>query len=117
MSRCLQTVAALVLAGGLLASCAGAGQGQPTGGIHAKLGYSEAGGLRVVQVPAGGAADLAGIQVDDIIIAINGASVHELDYPTIVEKLRGPVGSVVQLDVFRNGEEHAVNVMRQAYSR
>ena len=98
-------------------ACGGGGGGQPTGGIHAKLGYSEGGGLRVVQVPPGGAADLAGLQVDDIIIAINGTSTRELDYPTLVEQLRGPVGSTVQLDVFREAEVHTVVVTRQAYSR
>jgi carboxyl-terminal processing protease len=98
-------------------ACGGGGGGQPSGGIHAKLGYSEGGGLRVVQVPPGGAADVAGLQVDDVIIAINGTSTRELDYQTIVERLRGPVGSTVQLDVFRDGEVHTHVVTRQAYSR
>jgi len=97
--------------------CGGAGRGQPAGGIHAKLAYSEGGGLRVVEAPAGGGADLAGIRPNDIIIGINGASVRELDYQTIVEKLRGPVGSTVQLDVFRGGEVRTVDVMRQAYTK
>lgn len=87
------------------------------GGIHAKLAYSEGGGLRVVDVPAGGAADLAGVQLNDVIIAINGASVRELDYQAIVERLRGPVGSSIQLDLFRNGEVNTVVMMRQAYSK
>ncbi|MGB5365355.1 MAG: PDZ domain-containing protein [Polyangiales bacterium] len=109
--------AALALGLAFLASCGGAGRGQPAGGIHAKLGYSEGGGLRVVEAPAGGAADLAGIRTNDVIIAINGVSVRELDYEEIVERLRGPVGSTVQLEVFRAGEVNTVVVMRQAYSR
>ena len=117
MSRLSRTAAALLFGGALLAACGGAGRGQPAGGIHAKLAYSEGGGLRVVQVPAGGAADLAGMRPDDVIIAINGDSVRELDYPTIVERLRGPVGSSVQLDLFREGEVRTVVVMRQAYSK
>lgn len=117
MSRRCRTVAALAFGCALLAGCGGGGRGQPTGGIHAKLAYSEGGGLRVVEVPAGGAADLAGIQADDIIIGINGTSVRELDYQTIVERLRGPVGSSVQLDVFRKGEVNTVVVMRQPYSK
>jgi len=117
MSRHGRIVAALVLGCALLAGCGGGGRGQPTGGIHAKLAYSEGGGLRVVEVPAGGGADLAGIQANDVIIAINGTSVRELDYQTIVERLRGPVGSTVQLDVFREGEVSTVVVMRQAYTR
>jgi len=117
MSRHPRTIAALVIGCALLASCGGGGRGQPTGGIHAKLAYSEGGGLRVVDVPAGGAADLAGIWPNDVILAINGASVRELDYQTIVERLRGPVGSSVQLDVFRAGEVKTVVVMRQAYTK
>jgi carboxyl-terminal processing protease len=117
MSRHSRTIAALVVCCALPASCGGGGRGQPTGGIHAKLAYSEGGGLRVVEVPAGGSADLAGIQPNDVIIAINGASVRELDYQTIVERLRGPVGSSVQLDVFRTGEVKTVVVMRQAYTK
>jgi C-terminal processing protease CtpA/Prc len=109
--------AALALGIAFLASCGGAGRGQPAGGIHAKLGYSEGGGLRVVEAPAGGAADLAGIRTNDVIIAINGAPVRELDYEEIVDRLRGPVGSTVQLEVFRAGEVNTVVVMRQAYSR
>ena len=98
-------------------ACGGGGGSEPTGGIHAKLGYSEGGGLRVVQVPPGGAADVSGLQVDDVIIAINGTPTRELDYPTIVERLRGPVGSTVQLEVFRSGEVRTLAVTRQAYSR
>ncbi len=100
-----------------IGGCGGGGGGQPTGGIHAKLAYSEGGGLRVVEVPPGGAADLAGLQVNDVIISINGTSVRELDYQTIVEKLRGRIGSNVQLEVFRGGEVIPMSVTRQAYSR
>jgi len=117
MSRHCPTFAVLALGCALVSSCGGGGRGQPVGGIHAKLAYSEGGGLRVVDAPAGGGADLAGIRANDVIIAINGASVRELDYQTIVERLRGPVGSTVQLDVFRNGEVNTVAVMRQAYTK
>jgi C-terminal processing protease CtpA/Prc len=117
MSPLSREAAALAMGFAFLASCGGAGRGQPAGGIHAKLGYSEAGGLRVVEAPAGGAADLAGIRTNDVIIAINGVSVRELDYEEIVERLRGPVGSTVQLEVFRAGEVNTVVVMRQAYRR
>ncbi len=117
MCRRARILTALLAACALSTACGGSSRGQPVGGIHAKLGYSEGGGLRVVDAPAGGAADLAGLQTNDIIIAINGTSVRELDYQTIVERLRGPVGSSVQLDVFRDGEVRTVVVMRQAYSR
>lgn len=117
MNRLSIALAAALVGGALTAGCGGGGGGKPAGGIHAKLGYSEGGGLRVVQVPPGGAADLAGLRVNDVIIGINGTSVRELDYESIVERLRGPAGSSVQLDVFREGEVSTVVVMRQAYTR
>jgi C-terminal processing protease CtpA/Prc len=107
----------LLVVGALSSACGGGGGGKPSGGIHAKLGYSEGGGLRVVQVPPGGAADLAGLQVNDVIIAINGTSLRELDYESIVDRLRGPVGSTVQLDVFRDAKVETMLVTRQAYAR
>ncbi len=103
-------VASLVLAG-----CGGGSRGQPTGGIHARLAYSEGGGLRVIDAPPGGAASLAGLQADDVILSINGKPVRERTYQEIVEHLRGPVGSSVQLDVFRKGDVETFVVMRQAY--
>ena len=117
MNRFSTALAALFVACALGAGCGGGGGGKPVGGIYAKLGYSEGGGLRVVDVPVGGAADLAGLEVNDVIIGINGASVRELDYETIVEKLRGPVGSTVELDVFRDGEVRGFVVARQAYTQ
>ncbi len=117
MHRVSRAAAAAAIAGLVTIGCGGGGGGRPTGGIHAKLGYSEGGGLRVVQVPPGGAADLAGLRVDDVIIAIDGTSLRELDYETIVDRLRGPAGSSVELDVFREGEVNTLVVMRQAYTR
>jgi C-terminal processing protease CtpA/Prc len=117
MRRFSTSLAALLIGHVLCAGCGGNTSGKPPGGIYAKLGYSEGGGLRVIQVPPGGAADLAGIRVDDVIIAIDGTSVRELDYQTIVERLRGPAGSTVRLDVFRDAEVDSVVVTRQAYTR
>mgnify|MGYP001813384122 FL=1 len=112
-----RALALALLGAALIGGCGGGGGGQPAGGIHAKLGYSEGGGLRVVQVPPGGAADLAGLRADDIIIGINGTSVRELDYEAIVERLRGPVGSTVELEVFRDTEVRTMVVTRQAYTK
>ena len=95
-------------------ACAAAG-GTPPGGIHARLGYSEGGGLRVVDTPADGAAARSGLQEGDKIIGIDGARVRELTYVEVVERLRGPVGSEVALEVVRNGEVHRLVVIRQPY--
>lgn len=110
-----RTALILVLASWASTGCGGSTRGQPIGGIHARLAYSEGGGLRVVDAPAGGAAALAGLQPDDVILSINSESVREMPYQEIVERLRGPVGSSVQLEVFRQSEVQTFIVMRQAY--
>ena len=115
VKRYWRTTAIWVVAILALAGCGGSSRGQPTGGIHARLAYSEGGGLRVVDTPAGGAASLAGLQTDDVILSINGESVREMPYQEIVEHLRGPVGSSVQLEIFRKGEVMSFVVMRQPY--
>ncbi|MGB5812961.1 MAG: PDZ domain-containing protein [Polyangiales bacterium] len=115
MRRFLATLTLSTLLVGALAGCAGGTRGQPVGGIHARLAYSEGGGLRVVDAPAGGAADLSGIQADDIILSIDGESLRSMPYADIVDRLRGPIGSSVELDVFRDAEVLTLVVVRQAY--
>lgn len=115
MTRSRRLALVLLVVSLVLSGCGGSSRGQPTGGIHARLAYSEGGGLRVVDAPPGGAASLAGLQTDDVILSINGESVREMPYQEIVERLRGPVGSSVQLEVFRKGEVQTFVVMRQAY--
>lgn len=115
MNRYWRATLVWVVATLALAGCGGSSRGQPMGGIHARLAYSEGGGLRVVDTPPGGAASLSGLQTDDVILSINGESVRAMPYPEIVEHLRGPIGSSVQLEVFRKGEVMTFVVMRQAY--
>lgn len=116
MARRSKTVASAWLSMAIAAAaCGGSTRAQPIGGIHARLGYSEGGGLRVVDTPLGGAAAIAGLRPDDVILTINGESVRAMPYQEIVERLRGPVGSSVQLGVFRDREVHTVVVMREAY--
>ena len=98
----------------VLTACAAAAS-TPPGGIHARLGYSEGGGLRVVDTPPKGAAARSGLQEGDKIIGIDGARVRELTYVEVVERLRGPVGSEVALEVVRDGEVHRLVVIREPY--
>ena len=97
-----------------LCACAG-GSGQATGGFSARLAYSESGGLRVVDTPEGGAAAQSGLQSGDKIIGIDGAPVRNLDYVEVVERLRGPAGTQVQLEIVRDGRAQTHTVTRQPY--
>ena len=45
----------------------------------------------------------AGLKPNDLIIAINGASVAEMTLSEAVEKLRGPIGSAVKIMIKRTG--------------
>ncbi len=91
------------------------GGSQTAGGIHARLAYSEGGGLRIVETPEGGAAARGGLQIGDKIIGIDGAPVRNLDYVEVVERLRGPAGSQVQLEIVRDGRAETHSVTRQPY--
>ncbi len=86
------------------------------GGIHARMGYSEEGGLRVVDVPPG-PADEAGLRPDDRITAIEGEPVRSLSMQELVQRLRGPVGSKVTLEVLRDGAFVQIEIERTPYER
>jgi len=86
------------------------------GGIHARMGYSEEGGLRVVDVPPGPAAE-AGLRPDDRIVRIDDEPVRALSMQEIVERLRGRAGTKVSLEVLRDGEFLRLEVERTPYER
>ena len=86
------------------------------GGIHARMGYSEESGLRVVDVPPGPAAD-AGLRPDDRITAIDGDPVRSLSMQEVVERLRGPAGSHVRVEVLRDGDFVELTIERTPYAR
>ena len=103
MHACLFVVACLVGSG-----CGG------NGGVHARMGFSEAGGLRVVDVPAG-PAYRAGLREDDQIIAIDDDPVARMTMVEVVERLRGRVGSVVKLRVARGDDVRELSIERASY--
>ena len=86
-----------------------------TGGIHARMGWSESTGLRVVEVPDEGPAAEAGLRAGDVITTIDGEDVQGLPMREVVERLRGPVGSHVALGILRSGERRTVRVERAPY--
>lgn len=87
------------------------------GGIHVRMGYSEETGLRVVDVPHGGGGYEAGLEEGDRISEIDDVPVRSLSMQEVVEKLRGPVGSRVELKIVRDGELRTITVERTPYAR
>ncbi|HMN29797.1 MAG TPA: S41 family peptidase [Caldilineaceae bacterium] len=69
-------------------------------GIGAEMGIRN--GLPVVVAPIdGGPAIKAGIKAGDILLRVDGADVTSLDLSDIVQKVRGPAGTPVNLTVLR----------------
>ena len=70
-------------------------------------------GYRVVRLTADGPAQQAGMQPDDVIIAVDGQSVAQLSMDEGKELVRGPEGTAVTLTVLRAGEELSFTVTRR----
>ena len=96
----------------LLCAC---GAGSWEGGIHARMGHSEEGGLRVFEVPPDGPAARAGLEAGDVILAIDGTEIVGMTPAQIAERLRGPVGTTVELRVERAGRTLTLSVERAPY--
>ena len=84
------------------------------GGVHARLAWSAHGGLRVIEAPeVGSEADR--LMADDRVIAIDGVPVREQTMREVVEALRGPVGTVVELRISRGDQTQTLRIQRSPY--
>jgi C-terminal processing protease CtpA/Prc len=92
-----------------------AGCSSGAGSIGAILGKDKAtGAVYLREVPPGLAADKAGLELDDQVLMIDGAYAADLSRAEISQKLRGDVGSTVELTVVHHGEVRRVKVVRTA---
>src|ERR687893_686989 len=67
----------------------------------------------VVTSPVEGSpADEAGVEPGDVVVAVDGENVREEDLSEVVEKIRGPEGTRVELTVLRDGEEREFDLER-----
>ncbi|MDR9853320.1 S41 family peptidase [Paenibacillus sp. VCA1] len=71
-------------------------------GIGAEVS-SENGNVVVVSPIKGSPAEKAGIRAKDIILTVNGESLHGLELNDAVAKIRGPKGSEAKLTIKRSG--------------
>ena len=70
-------------------------------------GLSSARGIFVIELTAGGPAELAGVQVGDVVAALGGKSVEGVS--DLIEGLReNKIGDVVELEVERGGARRTV---------
>jgi len=92
----------------VIGACASAAPGT----IGALLGKRTDGRLFVRGIPPGQGADLAGLEIDDEILAIDGQSVKDLSEDDVRKAVRGNVGSTLTLTVDRGGQKRDVKVQR-----
>ncbi|WP_438015894.1 PDZ domain-containing protein [Sorangium sp. So ce315] len=92
-----------------------AGCSASVGSIGAVLGRdNESEALHVRDVPPGLAAERAGLIPGDEILMIDGVYVRDLSSAEVRDRLRGPVGSTVELTVVRGSDVRRVRVVRGA---
>lgn len=68
--------------------------------------------VRVTTVYGDSPAERAGIQVGDYIHAVNGEKVSDIGYEVAVSRIRGEVGTPVDITLIRDGEELTVTAIR-----
>jgi hypothetical protein len=68
--------------------------------------------LRVNEVVPGGGAQLAGLQIGDEIVSVDGRTVVELGFDVAIQSIRGPVGTTVRLGLRRQGAVTELAIQR-----
>ena len=81
-------------------------------GIGAQVQLHEQGGVEVVTPLTGSPALEAGVRPGDRITHVDGEEIVGLNLHEAVMKIRGPVGSKVELTIVRGGGKILVNVVR-----
>ena len=80
-------------------------------GIGVQL-EEEKGNVVVAAPIQGSPAEKAGISTDDVLVAVDGKSVKGDDVSEVVEKVKGPVGTEVELTVLHDGEKRTYDLRR-----
>jgi predicted metalloprotease with PDZ domain len=83
--------------------------GKSFGGIGV-LVTPDNGSIRVTEVISGSPAEKVGVKTDDVITHVNGELVSALTPEQVIEKLRGPAHSKVDLTIVRKGQDKALAV-------
>ncbi len=87
-----------------------------TGRIGVSLEFSPL-GPRIARLVDGLPAQRGGLQVGDLITAINGRPTRFMSAVEFIARCRGPVGASVQLDVLRGGRASRLELVRETFNR
>ncbi|MBO5789787.1 MAG: PDZ domain-containing protein [Clostridia bacterium] len=86
-------------------------------GQYAGIGVSvlenvDPAGIYVSDVFKNSPAKEAGIEIGDVIVAVNGTSVSSVGYEAAVDMVKGEIGTPVVLDIYRDGDVFTVTAIR-----
>lgn len=70
-------------------------------------------GFRILEVAAGGPAEEAGLQVKDLLTAVSGQDIRELDVSEVRTLVKGREGTFVDMTVLRQGDQMTFSVERR----
>ena len=74
------------------------------GGIGVYMNFKD-NGVQILNVIPDGPGDKAGLKTGDSILAVNSQPVSEIEYGEVALKIRGEIGTPVELLIHREGEE------------
>lgn len=83
-------------------------------GVGITITPEENGGIKVVEVVAGGPAEEAGILAEDVIVKVDGQSILEMDLDDSKKLIQGEENTAVRITVLRGGAEQTMEVTRRA---
>ena len=112
MPRSIQPATLCAIAISVLTAACG---GSSVGSVGAVIGVdSETGSVHVREAREGLAADKAGLQPGDEVLMIDGVYARDLGATALRERLRGEVGSSVDLTIVRGDRVIRVKLVREA---
>ncbi|MBE6618785.1 MAG: PDZ domain-containing protein [Ruminococcaceae bacterium] len=85
-------------------------------GIGVVISVDTDGALSIIYIHRESPAEKAGLLVGDRIVAVEDARISEMEYNDVVSKIKGEVGTEVDLTVEREGEETVIKVKRDRYT-
>ncbi|MBQ3108124.1 MAG: S41 family peptidase [Clostridia bacterium] len=82
-------------------------------GIGVTITLAETGGAEIVSVNSGGPADKAGVQIGDILVAVEDEDVTSCALTEITERVLGKEGETVSLTFLRGAERLTFDIVRE----
>ena len=82
-------------------------------GVGITIQAAEEGGFLIVGVTPGGPAEEAGLQVEDIVVAVDGQDVRSFTTTEVRDVVKGKEGTFVSMTVLRQGAEVTLSVERR----